>query len=59
MTHETGLTNIITCPLLTWAHISACFSSSHSCWWPMMEPGLQILSQAMVSMAVHLQCFIM
>ena len=45
--------------LLTWAHISACFSSSHSCWWPMMEPGLQILSQAMVSMAVHLQCFIM
>ena len=24
----------------TWSHISACFSCSQSCWWPMMLPGL-------------------
>ena len=30
---------------LTSLHISLCLSSSHSCWWPMIEPGLQMRNQ--------------
>lgn len=33
--------------------------SSHSCWWPIIEAGLQILNQAMASLAENLYHFIM
>lgn len=37
-----------------WTHNDACFSSRKCCWGPMMEPGRQILIQAMISACVNL-----
>lgn len=37
-----------------WTHNDACFSSKKCCWGPMMEPGRQILIQAMISACVNL-----
>lgn len=37
-----------------WTHNDACFSFRKCCWGPMMEPGRQILIQAMISACVNL-----